>query len=567
MDLRAISESNRWRSDTLIMKTRVFPLVEEITQNMSEMEKIFQIEKLKIDQQIVKSDNHFNTLIFLIIALFLFFIAAILISMEKMIFSPISKIATALHSKAFDIELPNIEKSKSLEVGQLVDAFVEMDKEVTLRQKAFEHQATHDHLTGLPNRFMLNQRIEYELLTTETQHNSFSLFLMDLDYFKDINDTLGHAAGDKLLIEVSKLIKELIRKTDTLARLGGDEFAILLPNSNRKTSARLADSIIKQLNHSIKILDQQVNIGISIGIVNYPDDGNDIETLFQYADMAMYTAKHKRTGYTFYETSQNIYSKTRLNIINDVSRALDQDQFQIYFQPKINSKSGQICGAESLLRWNHEAYGFIAPERIIEAAERAGFIHKLSLNILNKAISECSKWHRAGFPIPVSVNLSARDLSNTELTKQIKQLMDQYELEYKFLTLEITESVVMENMANSLEILNKLHDLGISISIDDFGTGFSSLSYLKRLPVNELKIDKSFIIEINKDLNDKEIVSSTINLGHSLGLRVVAEGIENQKVMDLLKDMGCDQMQGYFIGKPSTPETFWKFLHNSNNSQ
>ncbi|WP_237264371.1 putative bifunctional diguanylate cyclase/phosphodiesterase [Thiomicrorhabdus immobilis] len=560
--LREISESDKWRSDTLIIKTQVFPLVEQVVQNLNEIDKTLNDEKQNTDQELKKSDDQFNKLIFVIIALFMLFIAAILISMQWMVFTPIHKVTLALRSKAFDIDLPNIESSKTLEVGQLIDAFIEMDEEVTQRQNALEHQAMHDHLTGLPNRFLLNQRIEYQLLHSERQNTPFSMFLMDLDFFKDINDTLGHAAGDHLLIEVSQRIKNSIRKSDTLARLGGDEFAILLPETKKETASKLAESIIQKLSDTIDIDNQKVSIGISIGIVNYPDDGIDIETLLQHADMAMYTAKRERAGYVFYDSSQNTYSKARLSLNHDIIEALEHDQFDIYFQPKIDAVTQNLCGAEGLLRWKHKDYGFISPEKVIESAERAGVIHKLTLSMIEKAISACSQWHKSGHKISVAVNLSVRDLSNKDLTTKVKEFMDKYALEYHFLTLEITESIMMENLAISLEVLQKLNKLGVHISIDDFGTGFSSLAYLKKLPVNELKIDKSFIIEINQDANDKKIVSAIINLGHNLGLNVVAEGIETQKSMDMIKAMGCDQMQGYFISKPICKTSFQKYLEN-----
>ncbi|WP_051144876.1 bifunctional diguanylate cyclase/phosphodiesterase [Thiomicrorhabdus sp. Kp2] len=560
VSLREISESDKWRSDTLIIKTRVFPLLSKISENINAIENTLREEKHRVDTKLKDSDDTFNMLTFSIIGLFLFFIFAILISMQWMLFSPIEKVTQALKSRAFHVNSPNIQTAKTREIGQLIDAYIEMNKEVVHRQNALEHQAMHDHLTGLPNRFLLHQRIEYQLLNSERNKRPFVLFLMDLDFFKDINDTLGHAAGDRLLTQVSKRINSLIRKSDTLARLGGDEFSILLPDSDKNSVLKLTESIIENISQPIQIDNQNINIGISIGIVSYPEDGKDIETLLQYADMAMYTAKRKRTGYSYYKPEQNIYTKKSLNFIHDVSKALEEDQFEVYFQPKLSSKNNQICGAEALLRWHHEEHGFISPEKIIEAAERTGVIQKLSINILDKALSECSKWHLSGHKISVSVNLSVRDLANKNLTAKVKELMDREKLPYHFLTLEITESVMMENLAFSLDVLNKLHDLGVYLSIDDFGTGFSSLAYLKRLPVDELKIDRSFIMEINEDANDKKIVSSTINLGHNLGLNVVAEGIETEKVMNLLTSMGCDQMQGYFIGKPMPSEQFIEFI-------
>ena len=560
LEMREISESDQWRTDTMIMKTHVFPLVSQITMDLNQIESSLNLEKTKTNDAVKQSDDSFNLLILAIIGLFLLFIFAILTSMEWMIFNPIKQVTLALRSKAFDIDLPNLKTAKTLEVGKLIDAFMQMDEEVSLRQHALEHQAMHDHLTGLPNRFLLNQRIEYQLLSAERQKSSFVLFLMDLDFFKDINDTLGHAAGDDLLIEVSLRIQKLLRKSDTLARLGGDEFSILLPDTDKGKATELANKVIDSLSNPFDIKLEKVNVGISIGIVGYPDDGRNVETLLQYADMAMYTAKRKRIGFAYYEPSQNIYNQTRLNLIHDLPNALEKDLFEIYFQPKVKIKDGKICGAEALLRWQHEKHGFIPPDKIIEAAERSGVIHKLSLSIVKKAVSECSKWHLAGHKLDISVNLSVLDLSNKDLCTKVKDILDEFKLAYHHLTFEITESVMMENLALSLDLLNKLNNLGIGLSIDDFGTGFSSLAYLKRLPVNELKIDKSFIMDISQEESDTKIVSSIINLGHNLGLKIVAEGVETQQVMDRLKLLGCDQIQGYFISKPVNADDFHALL-------
>jgi diguanylate cyclase (GGDEF)-like protein len=558
--MREIAESDRWRSDMVIMKNQVFPVVSAISQQGDALEKVLNVEKAKIDEALKRSDESFNHLIFAIIFLFLLVIAAMLVSMEWMIFTPIERVTLALRSKASDLELPQIETAKSLEIARLIEAFNEMNQEVSQRQHDLEYQALHDHLTGLPNRFMLHQRMEYQLLSSERQHSAFALFVMDLDFFKEINDTLGHASGDQLLIEASTRIQRRITKSDTMARLGGDEFAILLPDCDEDRAKALARDIIEEISHPFDIGDEKVSVMISIGMAAYPKDGDTAEILLQYADMAMYNAKRKRSGYAVYNPEENFYSKERLSLIRDLLEALENNAFELYYQPKLNLADQRIDGAEALIRWHHQDYGWVQPEIIIEAAERAGAIHKLSLNILQKAIAQCAQWHRQGYRLAISVNLSVRDLSNKHLSEQIKGLLDQHQLDYAYLTLEITESVMMENLALSLEQLNKLHQLGVCLSIDDFGTGFSSLAYLKRLPVNELKIDKSFIMDLGKEVNDIEIVSSTINLGHSLGLRVVAEGVENQAVLDRVQRLGCDQIQGYHISKPVEAGHFTSFL-------
>lgn len=513
-----------------------------------------------MDEALDQSDKIFNSLTISVIILFLFYIFAILASMDLMVFKPINRVAQGLRSKAFDIELPNIESANTLEVGTLIEAFLEMDKEVSQRQRALEHQAMHDHLTGLPNRFMLHQRMDYQLLTAEREQRSFSLLFMDLDYFKDVNDTLGHAAGDELLIALSERIKGLLRKSDTLARLGGDEFAILLPDGTQQQAGTLADKLIQLIHHPFEIAGRKINIAISIGIVTYPEDGICSDILLQHADIAMYSAKRQCSGYARYAAHGSIYHDNKLDIIHDLPEALEQQSLELYYQPKVSALTGAITGAEALLRWQHEKFGFIAPEQIIEAAERSGVLHKLSLFVLRKAIAQCCHWRSLGHSVSISVNLSVRDLSNKKLSQQVEALLHEHQLARGHLTLEITESVMMENLAISLEVLNKLHHLGVRLAIDDFGTGFSSLAYLKRLPVDELKIDKSFIIEIERDANDETIVKSTVSLGHNLGLNVVAEGVENAAVLRKVKELGCDELQGYHFGRPQPPAEFEQLL-------
>jgi len=561
--MREISEHGEWRSDTMIMKNRIFPVMKTITLDLNLLETTLRTEKQNIDHQLQKSDTFFYYLIFGLITLLFLFIGFILISLDWMVFSPIRQISQALKSKAIDISSPEIGAAKTLEIANLLDAYQQMDQEVTERQKALEHQAMHDHLTGLPNRFALSQRLEYQLLSGDRENGQFILCFMDLDYFKEINDTLGHSAGDQLLIKVSNRIQSLIRKSDTLARLGGDEFALLLPKTDPDNAKQLVRKIIESLEQPFIVDNESINVGLSIGMAVYPKDSQNAENLLQYADMAMYAAKRQRASFSFYDSNENIYSKERMLLTQDLVNAIEAEQLEAYYQPKIELKNQKIVACEALLRWNHPTLGFISPEKVIDAAERIGVIHKLTLQILNKAISECAQWHKQGYKISVAVNLSVTDLANEELSFEIKNLLDQNKLEYRYLILEITESVMMENLNLSLIQLNQLNQLGIKISIDDFGTGFSSLAYLKRLPVNELKIDKSFIQEINQDQNDLAIVHSTIDLGHNLGLTVTAEGVENEQTIEILNELNCDLVQGYFISRPVDSDSFRIFLRES----
>jgi EAL domain-containing protein (putative c-di-GMP-specific phosphodiesterase class I) len=328
-------------------------------------------------------------------------------------------------------------------------------------------------------------------------------------------------------------------------------------------SIDLAKNVIDTLDNSFMIDNYKVNIGVSIGIVSYPDDGHDVTTLLQHADTAMFAAKRKRAGFLFYEADKNIYSTERLSLINDLHDAFERSEFELFYQPKIDAETETIVGAEALLRWEHEKLGPIPPDRIIELSEHTGIIHKLSMWVLRNAITQCGAWHKKGYPLSISVNLSARDLSNESLSEHIDKMLKEHQLGSSFLILEITESVMMENLTLSMSVLNKLNNMGIKLSVDDYGTGFSSLSYLKKLPVSELKIDKSFIINMNEEDNDEVIVQSTVNLGHNLGLTVVAEGVEDRNIMDKLKRLGCDQVQGFYFGKPAPKEWFEVMLNEN----
>jgi diguanylate cyclase (GGDEF)-like protein len=563
LNIREISESDLWRSDTYVMESGVIPQVEAIIELMNIIDRKLQLENENIGEQLRESNSTLSKLIIAITILFILFIFAIIASMNWMVFKPINNVTQALLSKALDYDYPQLEHSKTREVGSLINAFKEMDKEVTLRQDAIEYQAMHDSLTGLPNRFMLNKIIDDQLQTAKRLSQTFVIFLMDLDRFKEINNTLGHSAGDILLTDVSTSIGNMIKKSDTLGRFGGDEFAVILPDTSKVESIDLAKNVIDTLDNSFMIDNYKVNIGVSIGIVSYPDDGHDVTTLLQHADTAMFAAKRKRAGFLFYEADKNIYSTERLSLINDLHDAFERSEFELFYQPKIDAETETIVGAEALLRWEHEKLGPIPPDRIIELSEHTGIIHKLSMWVLRNAITQCGAWHKKGYPLSISVNLSARDLSNESLSEHIDKMLKEHQLGSSFLILEITESVMMENLTLSMSVLNKLNNMGIKLSVDDYGTGFSSLSYLKKLPVSELKIDKSFIINMNEEDNDEVIVQSTVNLGHNLGLTVVAEGVEDRNIMDKLKRLGCDQVQGFYFGKPAPKEWFEVMLNEN----
>lgn len=561
--MRAVSESERWRGDSHTMKTLIIPLTDEVSSSIATLEKWLTRQEDAVVEHYRRSTDTLSTLLFSIIGLFILFTLGLIFSLDMMVFRPIASVTEALRSKAYNHESPDLIDSDSREIRYLIDAFQHMDAEVNQRQNALEHQALHDFLTGLPNRFMLNQRIEYQILTSARSQQPFTLFLMDLDNFKDINDSLGHAAGDILLHKVADTLSHAVRKIDTVARLGGDEFAILLPDMGRDDSQKLANDILHTQQQPFYLEGKLINVGLSIGIVSYPSDGTDIKSLLQHADIAMYHAKRQKSGFAFYNSNKDFFHENRLSLITDLKNAIANDHLALHFQPQIDVKRNRVCGAEALLRWPHPKHGDIKPDKVIDLAEYAGIINQLSLWVLEQAIEQCATWHTCGHHIDVSVNLSVQDLANPHLTRQIGQLLTQYRLPPYHLTLEITENGMMENPVRSIDILKSLSQMGINLAIDDFGTGFSSLSYLKKLPVNVLKIDKSFVLDMDRNESDEIIVQSTINLGHNLGLKVVVEGVDHHEVLEMACHYGCDQVQGFFFGQPQTADLFIEFLEKS----
>lgn len=554
--VRRINVSSRWREDSHLMKTSVIPLLNNITDLLHKMDQSLRAQESTTINLLNSNSDKLVLLLSATIVLFLLYIFMILGSLEIMVFRPISNVALALKSKAFGHEGPQFSSKQSQETQSLIEAFHEMDYQVNRREYALEHQALHDDLTSLPNRVMLNDRLDYNLLAANRNNKALTLLLLDLNLFKDVNDSLGHPVGDLLLIQVGQRLLECVRDVDTVARLGGDEFAILLPDTDRYQSLTITKKISQSITETFCIDNHTIHIGASIGIVSYPSDGTNSQTLIQHADIAMYTAKRNRIDYAFYDAKENEHSLNRIALINDLRKALTNNELELYFQPQIKTRSHLIYGAEALLRWEHPEFGSIQPEKIIELAEHSGIVNDLTDWVIDNSIHHCKNWHDQGFSINVSVNLSVQNLLYKSLCKQVNHFLTKHALESQYLTLEITEHGMMANPGRSIEVLNKLNKMGVRLSIDDFGTGFSSLSYLKQLPVNEIKIDKSFVMDMIENDNDATIVRSTIELGHNLGLKVIAEGVESLNTFTLLSRSHCDFCQGFYVSKPMSAQDF-----------
>lgn len=415
---------------------------------------------------------------------------------------------------------------------------------------ALAYQMTHDALTDLPNHTLLHDRLQQTLLEEGRKSSPLSLLVLGLGNFKEINDSLGHHSGDILLKEIGERLRGISGEPDTVARIGSDEFAVLLPAAGAEGAILTAQKILKTIEQPFILEGLTLEVGARIGIALCPDHGEDPDLLIQRADVAQSLAKKDDKDYYIYDPEQDSYNPRRLMILSDLRHAIDNNQLILYYQPKIDLKNGFICGVESLVRWQHPKHGLIPPDQFIQLAEQTGLIKYITLWVVNEALRQCSLWRQDGLELKTAVNLSARNLQDMELPDQIADLLKKWAIPPDLLRLEITESTVMANQRLATEILMHLSDMGIRQAIDDFGTGHSSLAYIKNLPVNEIKIDKSFIKGMGLSKNDTLIVQAAIELGHHLGLTVVAEGVENKESYDLLAQLGCDEAQGYYMSPP-----------------
>lgn len=442
--------------------------------------------------------------------------------------------------------------------------------ELKQAEKKIEKLAYYDSLTGLPNRLLLKDRLHYALDWARRERESLAVMFLDLDHFKVINDSLGHTAGDQLLIAVSERLLNCMRKTDTVARLGGDEFVVLLPNIKRISDvSNLAQKVLNSLTTPFKIKDREIFTSTSIGIALCPDDGEEEETLIRNADLAMYQAKeHGRNAYQFFSEEMNQKLLHRLETEAGLRQALDKKQFSLRFQEQTFVESGQVHGVEALLRWEHPQKGLLEPDAFLDIAEETGLIVPIGEWVILSACQQNRKWIDMGLPpLMVSVNLSQRQLAQLDLFDIIEGALATSQLDPQLLQLEITEGSVRGNFDQIKMVLHDLANLGVNIAIDSFGSGFSSLAQIQHLPLRRLNIDHSFVSEITNDAKDTAIIRSIIAMAHNLGLQVIAEGVETDRQRSFLKVHGCDFIQGYNFNKPVPAEEFTKFLQQKSSQQ
>ena len=415
-----------------------------------------------------------------------------------------------------------------------------------------QHFATHDALTDLPNRLLLADRLEQAIAHADQHGSRFAAMLVDLDHFKAVNDSLGHAAGDELLTEVARRLRSAVRKSDTLARFGGDEFVLII---NDVAAAEEIEGAIRSvcecLTRPIDLGDLEVHVSLSVGVSIYPSDGADRETLLKHADVAMYQAKRAgRNGFQFYAPAMNAFTRDRLVLENELRRAVRASEFQLLYQPQASTSDGCVESVEALIRWNHPRRGMLPAAAFIPLAEESGLILPIGDWVLREACRQASAWRSNGMPLRVAVNLSAQQLRQKELPDTVQAALAASGLSPSDLELELTETVVMQEAESSVRTLGRLSDRGVSIAVDDFGTGYSSLSYLRRLPLKRLKIDRSFVRELLTSRENAEIVRAIVSLAASLDLRVIAEGVETREQLEALACLGCEHFQGFYCCPP-----------------
>ena len=418
------------------------------------------------------------------------------------------------------------------------------------------YRALHDELTDLPNRTLLYERIEQAILRAERDQTPITVLLMDLNRFKEINDPLGHFYGDYLLQMIAPRLWRTIRKSDTVARFGGDEFAVVLPGVDLEQAVNISEKIALSMEEPFQIEGSQLSIDVSIGIALYPEDGTDSDTLLQRADVALYAAKKSsNTCYAVYDAEHDGHSMERLMLTVELREAIKREQLILHYQPKYSLPEKRVCGVEALARWPRPDKGeLVQPNLFIPVAEKTGLIRNMTYLIFDKVFAQVAEWEKQGMSVPVSVNLSTKMLHDNELPRRMDQLLGKWKIDPKNITLEITENSMMVDPEIAFRTINNLLQLGLHFSIDDFGSGYSSLSLLNRLPGCELKIDKSFVVDMIASLNDMTIVQTSINLAKNMELKTVAEGVETRETLEKLIEMDCEVVQGYYLSRPLPPD-------------
>jgi diguanylate cyclase len=465
-----------------------------------------------------------------------------------------ARYSTGIEAKRLQNLIPSI-KGKMRRVRQ--------NSKQTITNRTLRHLAEYDPLTSLPNRNLFQRHLQKTIQIARRENSHFALLVMGLDRFREINHTLGSQSGDSLLREVARRFEKVTDRSLIRARVGGDEFAAAFSATTKRNIETICATVLKTLASPFIIQNIPIDLSASIGVAVYPQHGAEANLIFQRANIALDLAKQSGRDYVIYEPANDPYGQKKLAYLGSLRYAIEQEQLALHYQPKIDLRTRRTRGVEALVRWHHPQIGLIPPYHFIALAERTGLIHALTRWVLKAALDRCCVWRQAGLEVPVAVNLSPRDFHDRQLSKYIAGLLKARGLPPEYLELEITENIIMADAVHVSQILNRLSEMGIRSYIDDFGTGYSSLGLLKKLPVAGVKIDKSFVSQMTVDENDAIIVRSTIDLGHNLGLDVIAEGVESPEIWNRLAELGCDAAQGYYMSRPKPPEELDRWFADS----
>ena len=523
--------------------------IEGVSQDSNELNKLIGSQKSQLQVLLASS---------LIVVLFLgMALARELTKPLKLLVQATRKIKNGDYS----VQVPMLHRD---EIGELAETIDLMREHVGEREDEILKLAYADTLTSLPNRALFDDRLNTAVAIGQRRGDMFAVVVLDMDRFKYINDVLGHESGDAVLKEVADRLTTILRDSDTVARLGGDEFALLLQDvSSHEEIMTAVDRITSVFAKPVTLNNQPIDIGCSIGIAGFPQHGTDASTLLRRADMAMYSAKRSDTDYAFYDPNCEEHREEHLSLLSEIKRAIEFDELQLFYQPKVTLDDSSAFSVETLLRWQHPNRGLIPPVEFIPFAEQTGAIRLITRWVVAAAMTQARDWADRGLVIKLSLNISARDLLDSDFSDFVSSHLKESGVDPSMICMEITESALMEDPIKARRTVQELHNLGLSLSIDDYGTGYSSLAYVKNLPVNELKIDREFIKNMIDNKEDVAIVRSTIELGHNLGLKVVAEGIEHEEEMQMLKEFGCDQAQGFLISKALTATDIETWISNN----
>ncbi len=544
-----------WRNDIHYLKHTIEPQFKHLWEYLNKLDS--SIDKFS-QSEATELGNVANLVAKVVWILCFFGLAVISVAylyFQSTVLHPIATLARAFKSDAAGEHVAALPEVYNLETRHLIDAYRDMHQQVQDRQQALEHIAMHDSLTALPNRYHLMGNLQTLCESSQQNQAVFAVIMLGLDRFKEINDTLGQYTGDAILKKYGQRLHCLLRESDSIARFAGDEFAVLLPGASREEALYVARKIHREMEPPIDVDGISLSISSSIGIALYPDNGKEKEELTRRANIAMAIAKQHKTGIALYEKRYDTSSVERLSLADKLRQAIHSRELHLCFQPQLSVHNQELSGVEVLCRWNDPLRGLISPEEFIPVAEHTGQIHLITEWVVDTALQQAGAWRDRGLDCGVlAINISPFNLHAPNFYSMLETQLKKWNYPAARLMLEITETAMMADPAHAIKTLGRLRELGLKFSIDDYGTGFSSLSYLKQLPVDELKIDKSFVMEMTTDENDAVIVRSTIELAHNLGLKVVAEGVDTQEKQDLLEVLDCDYMQGFHTGRPMSAE-------------